>query len=147
LAAKEADETEEEHEEAVEDVGEIIAAAAPLLLLLLLVRRRRLLPPPPLLLLLRSCGCSVLMDVITEASLGQSVVSVRQQDCCSMLGVRWPAALAAAARPIMARYASLRPGGDVKASSLNAAADGDGGESRPEWHWTLVLLLLLLPLF
>ena len=44
--------------------------------------------PPP---------CSVLMEVITEASLGQSVVSVRQQDC-SMLGVRAPAA-----RPTIAR--------------------------------------------
>ena len=73
---------EEEQEEVVEAVGEIADEA---------VRR----PPPPL--------CSVLMEVITEASLGQSVVSVRQQDCCSMLGVRVPPPPPLAARPTIAR--------------------------------------------
>ena len=43
------------------------------------------------------------MEVITEMSLGQSVVSVRHTDC-SMLGVLFPARLT------IARYAELRPG-------------------------------------
>ena len=59
-------------------------------------------------------------DVITEMSLGQSVVSVRHTDC-SMLGVLLPARLT------MALYAELRPG---EADSRLEADTGLGPWSR-----------------
>jgi hypothetical protein len=60
---------------------------------------------------------TALIEVITDTSLGQSVVSVRQ--LCSMLGVLLPA------KPTMARYAEFSPGEQLLSRE-------DTGEAREE---------------